>query len=90
MFKKVQKMSQLLGTKKQRASSGWVDQLIGALSRKLKGFGFDSGQGTYLGCWFVHAKGNRLMFLSHIAVSLPLCLPPFPSLKSVSMSLGED
>ena len=26
----------------------------------------------------------------HIDVSLPLFLPPFPSLKSISMSLGED
>ena len=30
------------------------------------------------------------MFLSHIDVTLPLFLPPFPSLKSVRMSLSED
>ena len=32
------------------------------------------------------ARGNKLMFLFHMDVSLPLSLPPFPSL---SMSSGE-
>ena len=27
-----------------------------------------------------HVIGNRMMYLSHIDVSLPLFLPPFPSL----------
>ena len=46
-------------------------------------------QGTCLGCGLcaltpsgrlLKAEGNRWMFLSHIDVSLPLFLPPFPTL----------
>ena len=48
------------------------------------------GQGMCLVCEFVgsrfwagvglHIRGNQSMFFSHINVSLPLFLPPFPSL----------
>ena len=38
------------------------------------------GQGTCLGCGWGCARGNCLMFLWHITVSLPLFVPPSPSL----------
>ena len=33
----------------------------------------------------MHTRGNWSMFLSHIDISLPLFLPPFPSLKIKSL-----
>ena len=47
------------------------------------------GQGTCLGCWPGYwlggVRGNRLMSLSHVSVSLPLFLPPFPSLSKLNL-----
>ena len=68
-----------------------VAQLVGASSCKPKGHGDNSQSGHIPGLQVRYpvgafARGNLLMFLSHIDVSLP----PFPSLKSISMSLGED
>ena len=65
-----------------------VAQLVGASFCKLKGQGFDSRSGHALGLWVqflveVHERHNKSIFLS-------LSLPPFPSLKSISMSSGED
>ena len=56
-----------------------------------KGCGFDSREGTYLGCrfkpqWRHVWEANRSMFLSHIDVSLSLPL----SLKSINISSDED
>ena len=51
-----------------------------ALSRKPEGRQFDSHQGTCLGC----GPGPQWGFRErqpHIDVSLPLLLPPFPSLR---------
>ena len=53
--------------------------LVGALSYKLKGCGFNSQSGHMPGLRArslvgAHARGDRLMFLSHIDVSLPLFL----------------
>ena len=59
-----------------------VAQLVDVSLEKLKGRWFDS----YSGRWFeglVPSWGpykHTSMFLSHINVSLPLLLPPFPSL----------
>ena len=44
---------------------------------------FRTGHAPGLRVWFlvgVHTRGNQLMFLSHIDVSLPLFLPLFPFL----------
>ena len=64
-------------------------QLVGALFCALKGCWFDSESGHIPGLWVaslvrVCTGGNKLMFLSHIIVSLSLSLslsPPLP-LKS--------
>ena len=61
----------------------------------LKGHKFDSPPGHMPGLWVpspVRActRGNQLMFLSHIDVFAPLS-PSLPlSLKSISMSSGEN
>ena len=49
--------------------------LAGVLACKLKGHLF-AGQAP---CW-ERGRRNQSMYLSHIDVSLPLFLPPFPSL----------
>ena len=59
--------------------------LVGCHPEKGKVAGLIPGQGTCLGCGFspllgVPTRSNRSMFLAHIDVSLPLILPPFPSL----------
>ena len=62
-----------------------VVQLVEALSHKPKGSGLVSWSGHITRLW-VHSpvrvciRGNQPMFLSHINVSLPLSLPPTPSL----------
>ena len=71
-------------------------QLLGALSYIPKVCGFNSWQGTYLGFGFDPdqgmCKGNRLMLLSHMDVSLS---PPFPLSKMIwcllhnSLYLGQ-
>ena len=65
---------------------GSVAQLGGRYPSKQKVAGLIPGQGTCLGCTFgavgLHAKDNQLIFLSQTYVSLPLFLPPFPSLSS--------
>ena len=66
-------------------SPDWKVQWVGHRPEKQKVMGSIHSQGTCLSCrpgpqlgaW----RGNRSMFLSHINVSLPLFLPPFPSLK---------
>ena len=74
-------------------------QLVGVLSHKLGGCGFDSRSGHIprLQVWSpvkARIRGTYSMFLTHIDVSLSLflCLSlSLPlSLKSISMSLGED
>ena len=79
--------------------SMWLSWLV-SCPHKPKDHRFDSWswhmsglQVRYLvrACTLIHEATNRcfstaLMFLSHFDVSLPL----FPSLKSVSMSLGKD
>ena len=54
-------------------------------SHKAKGRQFDSQSGHMPGLWVQSplgacAGGSQSMFLSYISVSLPLFLPPFPSL----------
>ena len=55
-----------------------------ASSRKPKGHWFNSRSRHMPGLCQVpswgHVRNSGLMFLSHISVSLPLFLPPFPSL----------
>ena len=54
-------------------------QLVGASSHTPKFVDFIPGQGTCLDCSFnpqVHTESNQVMFLSHIAVSPSLLLPP--------------
>ena len=63
----------------QRDSVGWVS------SHKVKGYWLDSQSGHVTGLQVqfpvrVHMRGNQLMFLSHVDVSLPLFIPSFPSL----------
>ena len=74
-----------------------VAQWVGASSCKLKGRRFDSQAGYLPGLriWSQikeHVRGNRMKFLCHMDVSLPLSLSPFLSLslKSISMSSSED
>ena len=60
---------------------GSVDQ---ALYRKAKIHWFDFWSGHVPGLWVgspvrMHMRGNELMFLSHIYMSLFLFLFPFPS-----------
>ena len=60
---------------------------LGCPPAKLKIASLISGQGTCLSCRFgslvgMSTRGNQSIFLSHIDVSLPLFLSPFPfSLK---------
>ena len=60
----------------------WLSGLV--VVPKLKGCGFLSGQPTSLLCGLVRLGAYRQatdrLFLSNIEVSLPLFLPPFPSL----------
>ena len=61
----------------QCGSVGWMSS--------HKGLWFDSRWGHKPGLWVwpsvrVHVRGNQLMFLSHIYVSHPFFLAPFPSL----------
>ena len=70
-------------------------QLVGALFHKPKSCRFNSQSGHMPGLQvrslvWARMRGNRLVLLSHINVFLLLSLPPFPSLKSLSMSSGED
>ena len=72
-------------------------QLIRASSHTPKDWGFDSWLGHIPRLWVqspvgMCRRGTRSMFLSHIDVSfsLSLSLPPFVSLKSINISLGED
>ena len=63
----------------QCGSVGWVSYC------KVRGCRFNSWSGHMPGLWAwslvgEHARGDRLMFLSHIGVSLPPFLPPFPSI----------
>ena len=73
-----------------------VAQLVRASFHKSKGYGFDSQSGHMPRSWVqtpirVHTRGDQLLFLSHIDVSLPLSLSlPSPLSKSISMCLGED
>ena len=60
-------------------------RLIGHLSTKQKAASSVPSQGTCLGCGLVPSWGARKrqpvdVSLSHIDASLPLFLPPFPSL----------
>ena len=58
-------------------------QLVGVSSHKTERMQVQSPTGA---C----ARGNKLLFLSHMDISLPLS-PALPlSLKSISMSLGKD
>ena len=61
-----------------------VAQLVRASSHKPgRGFDFQSGHMPGLRVWSpvqAHRRGNRLMFLFHTDVSLPLSFSPFPSL----------
>ena len=68
-----------------RALTG-VAQLVGRRpARRRVASLMTSGRGTCLGCRFGPdwgcARGNGCKFLSHIDVSLPFFLPPFPSLE---------
>ena len=72
-----------------------VVQLVGASSHKPKGRGFDSDQGTYLGCGFGPQLGsmqeatNRYFSVTQMSLSLLLSLPS--SLSKISEHvLGED
>ena len=54
-------------------------------SRRMKGRQFDSQSGHMPGLHVqsldgIHTKGIQLIFLSHIDISVPLFLPPFPAL----------
>ena len=67
-------------------------QLVGTVSRNLKGHWFDSSHSTRLGCGFclglwVRAGGNQSMSVC-LSVSQFLSLPL--SLESINISLGED
>ena len=58
-------------------------QLVGALFCKPKGCGFDSQSGHISNCRSLvelPMRHNQSIFLSHINVSLPLSLCPFPHL----------
>ena len=58
-----------------------VAPLGGHHPSKQKVPGSIPSRGTCLGCRFgPWTRGNRSMFLSHLDVSLPLFLPPLPSL----------
>ena len=83
-----------------------VAQLVEASSHRPKGQEFNSQSGHVPGWWIQSqagacTRGSRMVFLSHINVSLPLSLshqcfspslsPSLPlTLKSISMSSGED
>ena len=57
----------------------WYGLEDGALAFEAKGHWFSSGQGTCLACGLDASLGVKEK--QPIDVSLPLCLPPFPSLK---------
>ena len=62
-----------------------VAQLVGCHPVKQRVTGSIPSQGTRRGCGFVrqsrvHMRGNQLMPLYYIIVSLPIFLLPFPSL----------
>ena len=68
---------------------GWCSQLVGASLCEPKGYGFDSWSGHMPRLWVqspvgVHAKGSWSVLLSHINVSLPLCLSPPSPLSKIS------
>ena len=70
------------------ALTGMV-QLVGYCPVKQKVAGSISSQGTCLGCRVqslvrVRTSDNQSMFLSYTNVSLPLFLPPFPSLLKIN------
>ena len=72
---------------KIRTCPGWCGSVGWAFSRKPKHHRFDSRMGHRPGLWEwspvrACARGNRLMFFSHIIVSLPLFLPSFSSLQN--------
>ena len=74
----------LLIYKESQIALAAVVQLVRYHPAKRMVAGSIPGQGTCLGFRFhpqVRAplRGNQWMFLSHIDVSLPLFLPPFPS-----------
>ena len=63
----------------------WCGSVDRVLSHKVKGHQVNSQLVHMPGLWgsspvWAYARGNPLILLSHIDVSLPLCLPPFPSL----------
>ena len=70
--------------KKEAAGLTGMAQLGGCRPAKRKVPGLIPGQGTGLGCRpgprLGHVRGNWSTFLLYIGVSLPLFLPPFPSL----------
>ena len=75
---------------KQKKAS--VAQWVGCRPRKVKGQQFDSQSGRMPGLGVqslagAHAGGTWVMLLSHIDVSLPLWLPPFPSLQKKEKKL---
>ena len=63
----------------------YVAQLVGYIPAKGTVTGLIPSQSPYLGCRFgsyrAHPRGNKSMFVSHIDVSIPLFIPPFPPLK---------
>ena len=85
----------LRGVKNVLLALASVAQLVGAMSCKLKSCRFNSRPVHMPGfqIWSevrAHVRGSRSMFLSHMDISLSLS-PSLPfSLKSISMSLGED
>ena len=67
-----------------RALTG-VAHLVGHCPPKQKIADLILGQGTCLGCgfgpnWGTYREATRLVFLSHIYVSLPHFIPVLPSL----------
>ena len=57
-----------------------VAQLVRCRPTKQNVTGWTPGQGTCLGCSQGCVRGDRLVFLLHIDVSLLFFLPPSPSL----------
>ena len=75
--------------KRVKISPGWVAQLVGVLSHTPKGWGFNSGQDTYLGCGFDPQLGH-VREATNQCLSLTLMLSTPLSLKLINISLGED
>ena len=76
--------------KRMHIAPGSVTQLAAASSCELKVAGSMPSQSTCLGCrfspWSGCMRGNQLMYLSYINISVPLS-PSLPlSLKSITMS----